>query len=178
MPGNKKIKNPGIISFIAKSGTGKTTLIVKIIKILSEMGYKVSSLKHTDHDFEADIRGKDSWRHKNAGAFSTMILSSGKAAFFSGVDSAFSIKIEDIVSKYFGNSDIVIIEGFKDLNVKKIELLRKEIDQDLKPVFKDDPNLVLVCSDETICGLKTPQININDAEKIAGFIESHIINGR
>ncbi|MCL4427877.1 MAG: molybdopterin-guanine dinucleotide biosynthesis protein B, partial [Deltaproteobacteria bacterium] len=55
---SKNIKIPKVVSFIAKSGTGKTTLIVKIIKILSGRGYKVSSVKHTDHDFEADIPGK------------------------------------------------------------------------------------------------------------------------
>ena len=174
-PKNDKI--PKVVSFIAKSGTGKTTLIVKIIKILSERGYKVSSIKHTDHDFEADISGKDSWRHKNAGAFSTMLISNGKAAFFSDIDSSLGIEIGGIIPKYFNGSDIVIIEGFKDLNVKKIELLRKEINPDLKPRFKNDRNLILVCADEFIKDLKVPQININDFEKIADFIENNIING-
>jgi len=77
-----KKKTPKVISFIAKSGTGKTTLIVKIIKILTAKGYRVSSIKHTDHDFKADIQGKDSWRHKNAGAFSTMLLSEKKTGIF------------------------------------------------------------------------------------------------
>ncbi|MHB1697031.1 MAG: molybdopterin-guanine dinucleotide biosynthesis protein B [bacterium] len=167
-------KFPKIISFIAKSGTGKTTLIEKIIKILSEKGYKVSSIKHTDHDFDADMPGKDSWRHKKAGTHSTMILSAGKLAFFTDVDSSF--QISDIIPKYFNNSDIVIIEGFKDLKIKKIELLRKAINPDgLKPRYCNDPNLILICSDEFIENFKTPQININDSEKIADFIERNII---
>jgi molybdopterin-guanine dinucleotide biosynthesis protein B len=169
-------KVPKIVSFIAKSGTGKTTLIVKVIKILSERGYKVSSVKHTDHDFEADIPGKDSWRHKNAGAFSTMLLSRGKAAFFSDIDSSFETEISGMASKYFSGSDIVIIEGFKDLNMKKIELLRKNITPDLKPGFQNDPGLILVCADGFIKDLKVPQIDINDSEKIADFIENNIIN--
>ena len=169
----KNIKSPKVISFIAKSGTGKTTLIVKVIQILSERGYRVSSVKHTDHDFEADIQGKDSWRHKNAGAFSTMLISSGKMAFFSDIDSDF--EITDIIPKYFNGSDIVIVEGFKDINIKKIELLRKDKEPELKPRFKNDHNLVLVCSDELLKDLKIPQININDSEKIADFIERNII---
>ncbi|MHB8231631.1 MAG: molybdopterin-guanine dinucleotide biosynthesis protein B [bacterium] len=169
-----KKKSPKIISFIAKSGTGKTTLIEKIIKILSERGYKVSSVKHTDHDFDADIPGKDSWRHKKAGAHSTMLLSNGKMAFFSDVDSSF--EIIDNIPQYFNGSDVVIIEGFKDLKIKKIELLRKDLNPGgLRPSYGNDPNLVLICGDEFIEDLKTPQININDSEKIADFIERNII---
>ena len=171
----KSDKIPAAVSFLARSGTGKTTLIVKIIKILSGRGYRVSSVKHTDHDFEADIPGKDSWRHKNAGAFSTMLISNGKAAFFSDVDSSFDAEIKTILPKYFGGSDIVIIEGFKDLKIKKVELMRKDIDGDLKPRFKNDAGLILVCADEFIKDLEVPQININDSEKIADFIENNII---
>ena len=171
----KNNKMPKTVSFIAKSGTGKTTLIVKIIKILTDRGYRVSSVKHTDHDFEADIQGKDSWRHKNAGAFSTMLISNGKAAFFSDIDSSFDMETAVVISKYFSRSDIVIIEGFKDLKMKKIELLRKETTPDLKPRFKNDPNLILVCADEFIKDLGVPQLNINDSEKIADFIEDNII---
>ncbi|MDA8053361.1 MAG: molybdopterin-guanine dinucleotide biosynthesis protein B [Deltaproteobacteria bacterium] len=164
---------PKIVSFIAKSGTGKTTLIEKIIKILAERGYKVSSLKHTDHDFDADIPGKDSWRHKNAGAYSTMLLSEKKMVFFSDIETPRGIK--DIILKFFGGSDIVIIEGFKDLSIPKIELLRKEISPDTNIKYKNNPNLILVCGDDFIEDLKVPQININDAEKIADFIEKEII---
>ncbi len=169
-------KMPKAVSFIAMSGTGKTTLIVKIIKILSDRGYKVSSVKHTDHDFESDIPGKDSWRHKNAGAFSTMLLSGDKAALFTDIDTSFNMGIDAIISKYFIGSDIVIIEGFKDLKIKKIELLRKDITPDLKLRFKNHQGLILVCADEFIKDIEVPQISINDADKIADFIENNIIN--
>ena len=170
---NNAENSPKIVSFIAKSGTGKTTLIEKIIKILAKRGYKVSSLKHTDHDFDADIPGKDSWRHKNAGARSTMLLSEKKMVFFSDIETPCGIK--DIILKFFGGAGIVIIEGFKDLSIPKIELLRKEISPDAFIKYKGDPNLILVCGDDFIKDLKVPQININDAEKIADFIEKEII---
>lgn len=169
------IKNnaPKIVSFIAKSGTGKTTLIEKIIKILAGKGYKVSSIKHTDHDFDVDIPGKDSWRHKNAGAYSTMLLSEKKMAFFSDVQAPCEIK--DIVLKFFNGSDIVIVEGFKGLNIPKIELFRKEISPDMDIKYKGDANLILICGDDFVKDLKIPQIDINDAEKIACFIEKTVI---
>jgi molybdopterin-guanine dinucleotide biosynthesis protein MobB len=177
MNGNKK-KNggiPKIVSIIAKSGTGKTTLIVKIIKILSDKGYRVSSVKHTDHEVSADIPGKDSWRHKNAGAFSTMLISSGKLSFFSDIESPSDAEINILIAEYFSGSDIVIIEGFKGLKIKKIELLRREITPDLKPRFIGESDLILVCSDEFIENLRVPQININESGMIADFIENNII---
>lgn len=168
------MKAPAVISFIAKSGTGKTTLIEKIIRILSEKGYRVSSIKHTDHDFEADIPGKDSWRHKKAGAYSTMLLSENKMAFFGNAEVPF--ELTHIISRYFSGSDIVIIEGFKDIKVRKIQLLRKDLNPEgLKSGVAAGPNLMLVCCDEFIEGLKIPQININEPGKIADFIERGII---
>ncbi len=167
--------NPKAVSFVAKSGTGKTTLIEKIIKKLSGRGYRVSSVKHTDHDIDADIPGKDSWRHKNAGAYSTMLLSAGKLSFFSDADNFSDAGVECLIRKYFAASDIVIIEGFKDVKIKKIELFRKDLNPDFEPRFKNDPNLILVCGDEPVENLKIPQININDSEKIADFIERNII---
>lgn len=171
---NNTEKSPKIVSFVAKSGTGKTTVIEKIIKILVGRGYKVSSIKHTDHDFEVDVQGKDSWRHKNAGAFSTMLLSEKKVAFFSDIETQRGIK--DMVLKFFSGSDIVIIEGFKDLNIPKIELFRKEVSSNMELKYINDPNLILVCGDDIVKDLEKPQIDINDAKKIADFIEKTVIN--
>jgi molybdopterin-guanine dinucleotide biosynthesis protein B len=170
----KNGKIPAVVSFLARSGTGKTTLIEKIIKILSQKGYKVSSIKHTDHNVSADTEGKDSWRHKNAGAFSTMLISKEKISFFSDIEPSVDISIDRLISDFFTGSDIVIIEGFKELGVKKIELARKDAGG-LELRFKNDTGLILVCADEPIIGLNVPQININDAEKISAFIEKEII---
>lgn len=169
-----KKNTPKVVSFIAKSGTGKTTLIEKVIRILAEKGYKVSSIKHTDHDFKADVQGKDSWRHKNAGAYSTILLSEKKMAFFSDIDAPQNI--EDIAVRFFSGSDIVIIEGFKDLDTPKIGLFRKDVSPKAELRYINDPNLILVCGDNFIENLKTPQIDINKAEDIADFIEETVIN--
>ena len=171
---NKRNKIPAAVSLLARSGTGKTTLIEKIIKILSAKGYKVSSIKHTDHNIFADTEGKDSWRHKNAGTFSTMLISQKKISFFSDIDPSADNSIDRLISQFFADSDIVVIEGFKELGVKKIELARKNAGG-LELRFKNDPDLILVCADEHISGLNVPQININDFEKIADFIENNII---
>lgn len=170
-----KSKLPPTVSFVAKSGTGKTTLIEKIIGILSDKGYRVSSIKHTDHEVDADIPGKDSWRHKKAGAYSTLLLSGKKLAFFSDSESTPAVTIAALAAKYFQSSDILIVEGFKDLDIKKIELFRKDLSPSFKPRFKEDPNLILVCGDMPLELPGIPQLDINSPLEIANFIERHII---
>lgn len=180
-------RKPFAVSFIAKSGTGKTTLIEKLIKILAGKKYKVSSIKHTDHKFEADIKGKDSWIHKHAGAFSTMLLSDDSMAFFSDIkkpdafdvhnnnDSGRNINtIDSLINKFFYGSDILIVEGFKDVSIPKVELFRKELNPELQLKYADDDDCILVCGDVLIDNLNKPQININESDKIAVFLEKFI----
>ncbi|RZD17656.1 MAG: molybdopterin-guanine dinucleotide biosynthesis protein B [Candidatus Acididesulfobacter diazotrophicus] len=180
-------RKPFAVSFIAKSGTGKTTLIEKLIKIFAGKKYKVSSIKHTDHKFEADIKGKDSWIHKHAGAFSTMLLSDDSMAFFSdikkpdafdvhnNIDSGRNINtIDSLINKFFYGSDILIVEGFKDVSIPKVELFRKELNPELQLKYADDDDCILVCGDVLIDNLNKPQININESDKIAVFLEKFI----
>ncbi len=180
-------RKPFAVSFIAKSGTGKTTLIEKLIKILAGKKYKVSSIKHTDHKFEADIKGKDSWIHKHAGAFSTMLLSDDSMTFFSDIESsdAFDVHnnndsgvniniIDNLIHNFFYGSDILIVEGFKDVNIPKVELFRKELNPELQLKYADDDDCILVCGDVLIDNLNKPQININESDKIAVFLEKFI----
>jgi molybdopterin-guanine dinucleotide biosynthesis protein len=189
---NNSVCKPFAVSFLAKSGTGKTTLIEKLIHIFAEKNYRVSSIKHTDHKFEADIKGKDSWRHKHAGAFSTMLLSDNSMAFFSdikkndapdccasddaGDDSNINNinMIDNLINKFFNDADILIVEGFRDITIPKVELFRKELNPELRLKYTDDANCILVCGDVTINNLKIPQININQPDKIAIFLEKFI----
>jgi molybdopterin-guanine dinucleotide biosynthesis protein B len=189
---NNSDDKPFAVSFLAKSGTGKTTLIEKLIQIFAEKNYKVSSIKHTDHKFEADIKGKDSWRHKHAGAFSTMLLSDDYMAFFSDIEEkkgvlnasngvndgnnidAHTNMIGNLINKFFNDADILIVEGFKDIAIPKVELFRKELNPELHLKYRDDENCILVCGDVTINNLKIPQININQTDKIASFLENFI----
>ena len=103
-----------------------------------------------------------------------MLISKEKISFFSDIETSADINIDLLISNFFKGSDIVIVEGFKELGIKKVELARKDAGG-LELRFKNDPNLILVCADEPISGLSVPQININDAEKISDFIEKEII---
>lgn len=111
--------HPPVLSFTAYSGTGKTTYLEKLIPCLKALGLKVAIIKHDGHDFEADIKGKDSWRFAQAGADIVAIASSKKLALFQYWPS----DIDDIINHISG-VDLIIIEGNKHGPYPKIALFR------------------------------------------------------
>ena len=100
-----------VVSFVGKSGTGKTTLLEKLIEELTARGYRVGVIKHTVHHAEFDGKGKDTLRHRQAGASPVAIDSPGLLAVFQPLDEALSL--EQIADQYFTTADIIITEGFK-----------------------------------------------------------------
>ena len=101
-----------IVCFVGKSNSGKTTFIERVIPELVRGGYKIATVKHAGHGFDLDTEGKDSWRHKQAGASSVVILSKGSMAMFADVSD--QLKVEDIRDRYLdGSYDLIIAEGWK-----------------------------------------------------------------
>ncbi|RMD58696.1 MAG: molybdopterin-guanine dinucleotide biosynthesis protein B [Nitrospirae bacterium] len=158
------------ISFVAASGTGKTTLLEKIIAKLKERNYRVGALKHDAHDFEIDHPGKDSYRLSAAGADTMLITSSRKIALVK--KQKHIPEIEDLLNRYFYDVDIVLIEGFKRLRLPKIEVNRREINREL--LFLDDPTLIAVVTDQNL-KLNIPIFHINDIDSITNFIEERFL---
>lgn len=171
-----------VISFVGSSGSGKTTLIEKVIKKLTEDGYKVGAIKHDAHRFEIDKPGKDSYRFKDAGALISTISSSEKIAFVKSHENL-ELTIEEIIVRYFSDVDIIITEGYKKSNVPKIEVYR--IENGNQPVMFDNPHLVGIATNANLeeinsrlakSGCKTNPVifDINDFESIVSFIEKII----
>ncbi len=158
------------ISFVGKSGSGKTTLIVKVVSELRRRGYSVGVLKHDAHGFEIDHEGKDSWRHKRAGAGTVALSSSEKFAVIKDVTSEWPP--ERIIQSYLSDHDIVITEGYKKSVFPKIEVLRKA--NSTKPIFSGDKFLLAYATDVKLRG-KTPVYGIDDFKGIADLIEEKII---
>jgi molybdopterin-guanine dinucleotide biosynthesis protein B len=104
-----------IISVVGKSKSGKTTLIEKLIPELKKRGYRVGTVKHASHDFDMDKKGKDSWRHKAAGADTVIVASRERIVMIK--DENF-VQLESI-EKYFDDVDLVITEGLKGSKRKK-----------------------------------------------------------
>lgn len=161
------------VSFVAKSGTGKTTLLEKVIARLKERGYKVGVVKHDAHRFDIDHPGKDSYRLTAAGADIMLISSPEKLALIKKHPE--SPPIEELLATYFVGMDIVLTEGFKKSSLPKIELHRQERSATLLCRGEEyDPTLVAVASDERL-ELDVPVLDLNNAEMIADFIESRFL---
>lgn len=165
--------NKPVLSIVAtKSGTGKTTLIEKLIPILKNRGYKIGILKHDAHKFDIDKKGKDTYRFSEAGADNVIIASKDKLAMVKNLEEEKSI--EDIL-KLFSEEDLIIVEGFKNNKYPKIEVHRAGVDTNL---LCNNENFLIesfmaVASDEKL-DVNIPVININDAEQIADFIEKNL----
>ncbi|MFW2500661.1 molybdopterin-guanine dinucleotide biosynthesis protein B [Clostridium diolis] len=163
-----------VISIVAtKSGTGKTTLIEALIHILKEKNYNIGVLKHDAHKFEIDKEGKDSYRFVKAGADKMVISSKEKIAMIEKLKE--EKDLEEILELFVG-MDLVIIEGYKNNGYPKIEVHRKEVDQKLlcENESLDRTKFLAVATDEKL-NLDIEQLDINDVNKIAEFIEDKII---
>jgi len=159
-----------IVSIVGKSGSGKTTLLEKVIRELTKKGYSVGVIKHDAHGFEIDHEGKDSWKHKRAGATTVALSSPVKFAVIKDVPVEWPP--ERIIDSYLADSDIVITEGFKKSAFPKIEVIRKA--NSTKPVCGNDKKLLAFVSDFK-ASLKLPVFALDDAKGVALFIEKEII---
>ena len=169
------IQQPQAVSFVAKSGTGKTTLLEKVIALLKGRGYRIGVIKHDAHRFEIDHPGKDSYRLTAAGADTMLISSPEKLALVK--KHAASPPIEEILSCYFTDMDIVLTEGFKMSGLPKIEVHRRERSQTLLcRGEEDDPTLLAVASDEPL-NIDVPVLDLNDPVMVADFIEARFLHG-
>lgn len=157
-------------TFAGYSGSGKTTLAEKVIKVLSIKGYKIAALKHDGHNFQMDKEGKDTFRLKNAGAVAVAISSNSKYAMISDSDKRLSfLELSKILPN---NIDIIIGEGFKDDNIPKIIVHRKDNNKNV--VCIDDDNVIAAVTDSPNDITNTQNIfNINDIDGIVLFIEKH-----
>ncbi len=156
------------VSFIARSNTGKTTLLEKLITILKGRGYKVGVFKHDAHKFEIDHPGKDSHRLTLAGAETMLISSANKLAM---VKQQPTPPVEQLLEKYFSDVDLVLVEGFKRSSLPKIELYRAG-HSDSQMICRGenhDPSLLAVATD-TELQLDVPQLDLNDPFQIADFL--------
>lgn len=165
-PGDKRewISTP-CVSIVGKSNAGKTTILEKLIPELVRRGYRVGTVKHDVHGFDIDYEGKDSWRHKQAGAATVVMSSPSKVAIIRDVPAEEPLK--HLVEKYFRDRDIVLTEGFKKENMPKVEIFRKSVHQE--PLCRDDEHLVALVSD-TNTNLGVPCFPLEDIKGLADFL--------
>jgi len=115
-----------MISFVAPSGTGKTTLVEAVIARLTDLGYRVAAVKHDAHRIELDTEGKDSWRLRAAGAVDTLLVGQNQIAWMGAVDGGPSL--DSLVELFCGSADLIVVEGFRSAGLDTIRVRRPEAD--------------------------------------------------
>lgn len=160
---------PPILSFVGHSGSGKTTFIEKLIPVLSNAGLKVAVIKHDVHGFEMDKPGKDTWRHKKAGAVVTVISSKHQIGMVR--DSDHDHQPHEL-APMLGRVDLIITEGYKRGPYPKVEIFRPGATGDAAPVCLDDPLLIAIAGDAAL-DIDLPRFRIHDVDAVAAFIRRY-----
>lgn len=158
---------PLLFGLAGWSGSGKTTLGVELIAYFTQAGYRVGTIKHAHHEFDADIEGKDSWRHRKAGAVNVIVSSDMRTAHFTEHAETAPPSLEELLERSQG-LDIVMVEGFKKEPVPKIEVWRAETQKPF--LYPDDVEIKAVASPETLADCPLPQLDLNNPQQIAAYI--------
>ena len=159
-----------IVSIVGKSDSGKTTLIEKLVPELVRRGYRIGTVKHDVHGFEVDREGKDSWRHKQAGARSVLIASPARIALIEDVDR--DLPLEVIRDRYFSAVDLILTEGYKRGPMPKVEISRRERSSEL--ICTGDDDLVAVVSDQDH-EVNVPVFRFEEIPALADRIEQRVL---
>src|SRR5208337_1354572 len=153
-----------------RSKSGKTSLIERLIPEFIKRGYRVAAIKHHDKAFQIDHEGKDSWRHKEAGAQTGVISSPQKVALME--DATRDLSPEELAVRYIRGADIIIAEGFKRDKHPKIEVFRQGTHP--QPLAPQLENVIAVVSDCPL-SLNVPCMDFNNIKEIADVIEERVI---
>jgi len=158
------------IAIVGRSGSGKTTLIEKLIRELCDRGFKVGTVKHSHHDCEMDQQGKDSWRHKRAGAERSILVSKEKMMIVANRETL--PDPEELTGLYFNDLDLAIVEGFKTGNCPKIEVVRAERSKEV--LSSKEEGLKAVVTDLDL-EVDLPVFSLEEVEPLTDFIVENFI---
>src|SRR6187399_1427768 len=155
-----------VIGLAGWSGAGKTTLLTRLIPHFNALGLRVSVIKHAHHQFDVDVPGKDSWRHREAGAAEVLVASSNRWALMHELRGAAEPRLPELLSK-LSAVDLVVVEGFKREPHRKIEVHRAANDKPL--LFPDDPGVVGIATDMAV-ETTLPTAHLDDIEAVAAMM--------
>ncbi len=160
---------PFIIALVGRPNHGKTTLLEKLIPELKKRGCRVGTIKHHVHEFAMDIPGKDTWRHKRAGAEIVALSSPTGLGIIRDVDE--DPEVRTLVARYFTEVDLVIAEGYKRTNLPKIEVYRRETGD--SPLENRDSTWIAMVTDPTFSD-DLPCFGSGNISALADFLLAQI----
>jgi molybdopterin-guanine dinucleotide biosynthesis protein B len=156
-----------IYGVIGWKNAGKTSLMERLVAEITGRGFSVSTVKHVHHDVDLDQPGKDTWRHRAAGAREVVLSSARRHAILTEHRSGTEPPLHAILAR-LAPVDLVLIEGYKRDTHPKIEVFRAEAGHDL--IQPGDPYVRAVATDAGLPPLPVPRLDLNDTGQIADFI--------
>ncbi len=158
-----------VLGFAAFSGTGKTTLLIRLIPFLEQRGVRVALVKHAHHDFDIDKPGKDSYELRKAGARQVLVASERRSALITDYPERREPRLEDLVAQLaLDTVDLVLVEGFRHLPFPKIELHRPSLKHPL--LCHEDGSIIAVATDSPVDTDPLPRLDLNRAAMIGEFV--------
>jgi molybdopterin-guanine dinucleotide biosynthesis protein B len=164
-----------VLGFAAYSGTGKTTLLVRLLPLLKARGLRVALVKHAHHKFDIDHPGKDSYELRKAGANPMLIGSKNQWALMVETSGQKEPILDDLLGYLDqSNLDLVLVEGFKHVEFPKIELHRPSLGKPL--LYREDASIIAIATDSALEDTSSvPRLDLNAPEEIVAFIIDRVI---
>ncbi len=163
-----------VVGFAGYSGSGKTMLVERLIPALKLRGLRVSVVKHAHHKFDIDHPGKDSHRHREAGAFEVVIASSKRLALMREYEQAHEPNVHELIAELYEGVDWVLVEGFKSSDLLKVEVWRAA---NGKPVRYPDDDFIAAVATDDADALPVPTgldlLDLNNPDAVAEWLVAH-----
>jgi len=156
-----------LFGIVGWKNSGKTTLVARLVTDLKSRGFSVSTMKHAHHAFDLDQPGRDTYKHREAGAQEVVISSSQRWAIMHELQRDENYTLDDLLAK-MQPVDIVLVEGFKSNAHPKIETHRSQSEMPL--VSAENKTIIAVASDCDVDTNGLPCLNLNDVPAVADYI--------
>lgn len=163
-----------VVGFSGFSGSGKTTLVERLIPLLKAKGLRVSIVKHAHHRFDIDHAGKDTFRHREAGAFEVVVASSQRLALIREFERPAQLTVHQLIAELWDGVDWVLVEGFKHSNLLKVEVWRADAGQPAR--YPDDDFIAAIATDSpdrlpepTL----RPVLDLNNPQAVVDWLVEH-----
>ncbi len=160
-----------VFGVIGWKNAGKTTLMERLVTEITGRGFSVSTVKHAHHTFDVDHQGKDSWRHREAGAREVLVSAGHRWALMSELRGAPEPPLAELLAR-FSPVDLILIEGYKRDSHAKIEAWRAATGAPV--IARDDPTVRAVATNDPVEGLSVPLLPLDDPAAVADFILAQV----
>jgi molybdopterin-guanine dinucleotide biosynthesis protein B len=160
-----------VIGVCGFKNAGKTTLVERLVRHLTGLGYRISTIKHAHHDFDIDQEGRDSFRHRKAGASEVAVVSEKRLAILSEFGEEAAPSLAEVLTR-LKLCDLVIVEGYKRDSHDKIEVRNLTLSH--PPLAGEDPSIVAIAASGPVENAPVPVFSRDDVSKLADFIIQHM----